>query len=111
MFDGDQAGIALGLRVFGIGYGMVMAGFGTAMFALAVAVTVRAVRRRMPFALTWWSFTFPVGTCVTGLAALGKGLDARGVEAASVVLFVALVAAWGLVAAMTVARRRELLAP
>ena len=111
VFDGDQAGIALGLRVFGIGYGMVMAGFGTAMFALAVAVTVRAVRRRMPFALTWWSFTFPVGTCVTGLAALGKGLDARGVEAASVVLFVALVAAWGLVAAMTVARRRELLAP
>jgi len=24
----------------------------------------------MPFALTWWSFTFPVGTCVTCTIAL-----------------------------------------
>ncbi|MET9199817.1 TDT family transporter [Gordonia sp. NPDC003585] len=111
VFTDEQAYIAQGLRVFGIGYGMAMAGFGVAMFALAVAVTVRAVRRRMPFAITWWSFTFPVGTCVTGLAALGKVLHAAPIEALSVVLFVALVGAWTLVASMTVVHRRAVLAP
>ena len=37
---------------------------------IAALLTVRARRQSMGFALTWWSFTFPVGTCVTGTSQL-----------------------------------------
>ncbi|MEE4022303.1 TDT family transporter [Gordonia sp. PKS22-38] len=101
VFTGAQAPIATGLAVFGIVVGLAMGGFGVAMFALATAVTVRAVRRSLPFALTWWSFTFPVGTCVTGLLALGAALDAAPIRALGEMLFVVLVAAWATVAVRT----------
>lgn len=102
VFTGEQAPIAVGLAVFGIVYGLVMGGFGVAMFTLAVAVTVRTVRRGLPFALTWWSFTFPVGTCVTGLCALGFALDSTPIRDLGAALYVVLLAAWVTVAARTV---------
>ena len=71
--------------------------------ALAAAITVRTARRGLPFALTWWSFTFPVGTCVTGTTALAARSQADMLRVASVVLFALLLAAWLIVAARTVA--------
>ncbi len=71
--------------------------------ALAAAITVRTARRGLPFALTWWSFTFPVGTCVTGTIALAARSQADVLRVASVVLFGLLLAAWLVVAARTVA--------
>ncbi|MFD1658038.1 C4-dicarboxylate ABC transporter, partial [Streptomyces caeni] len=32
----------------------------------------RPAGRGMGFAMTWWAFTFPVGTCVTGAEALAR---------------------------------------
>ena len=72
----------------------------------AAAITVRtALRNRpggLPFALTWWSFTFPVGTCVTGTIVLAARSHAGALEAASVVLYGLLVFAWLVVGARTV---------
>ena len=68
---------------------------------LAAAVTVRTARRGLPFALTWWSFTFPVGTCVTGTIALAARSDADVLRAALVILYALLVAARLVVAART----------
>ena len=62
--------------------------------ALAAAITVRTARRGLPFALTWWSFTFPVGTCVTGTIALAVRSGADVLRVASVVLFALVLAAW-----------------
>lgn len=101
VFTGSQASIVLGLKVFGVVYGLAMGGFGAAMFVLATCLTVRAIRRGLPFALTWWSFTFPIGTCVTGLAALGVALDATFIRGAADVLYVVLVVAWAVVATRT----------
>ncbi|MFW0796234.1 TDT family transporter [Gordonia sp. CPCC 205515] len=101
VFTGDETAIALGLKVFGIVYGLAMGGFGCAMFTLATCLTVRAFRRGLPFALTWWSFTFPIGTCVTGLAALGVALNASVIHGAADVLYVVLVVAWAVVATRT----------
>ena len=42
---------------------------------MAAALTRRAAKRKMGFALTWWSFTFPVGTCVTGTSQLAVHTD------------------------------------
>lgn len=101
VFTGSEAPIVMGLKVFGIIYGLAMGGFGCAVFTLATCLTVRAFRRGLPFALTWWSFTFPIGTCVTGLSALGVALGANPIRGAADVLYVVLVIAWGVVAART----------
>ena len=62
----------------------------------------RADRHRgLPFALTWWSFTFPVGTCVTGTIALAARSHAEALRGASVVLYAFLLLAWLVVAART----------
>jgi C4-dicarboxylate transporter/malic acid transport protein len=94
---------AAGAAVFALLYGVPTWGFAMMWLVLAAAVTVRTVRRGLPFALTWWSFTFPVGTCVTGTIALAARSDADALRAASVILYALLVAAWLVVAARTVA--------
>jgi C4-dicarboxylate transporter/malic acid transport protein len=102
VFVGKQAVVATGLHVFGIAYGFAMGGFGILMFALAALLTLHAARRGLSFSLTWWSFTFPVGTCVTGATALGTAAGISTVHAMAVVLYVVLLMAWTTVAAHTV---------
>ena len=51
-------------------YGIPVSGFTLLWTALAAAVTIHTARDQLPFALTWWSFTFPIGTVVTGTSAL-----------------------------------------
>ena len=92
-----------GRGVFALLYGVPTWGFAMMWLALAAAITVRTARRGLPFALTWWSFTFPVGTCVTGTIALAARSQADVLRVASVVLFALLLAAWLIVAARTVA--------
>ena len=71
---------------------------------LAAAITLRTARSAggLPFALTWWSFTFPVGTCVTGTIALATRSHDLVLQDWSVVLYVLLVVAWLGVAVRTV---------
>ncbi|OKI41500.1 C4-dicarboxylate ABC transporter [Streptomyces sp. CB03578] len=86
---------------FAVVYGVPVMGFALLWLALSAAMLVRAARRGMGFAMTWWALTFPVGTCVTGAAALARhtGLTAFAWLAAA--LFLALVTAWLLAAAHT----------
>ena len=89
------------MGVFAILYGVPVWGFAVLWIALATALTVRTLRRGMPFALTWWSLTFPVGTFVTGTTQLAvhTGLPAFGVAAA--IAYVGLLGTWCLVAVQT----------
>lgn len=79
---------------FAVLYGVPVMGFALLWLALSAAMVVRAVRRGMGFTMTWWGFTFPVGTCVTGAAGLARhtGLDAFAWLA--VALYALLVTAW-----------------
>lgn len=92
---------AAGLRLFGIAFGFVMGGFGALMFTLSASLTVHAARAGLGFSLTWWSFTFPVGTCVTGATALGTSVGSTAVDAVAVGLYVVLLGSWVTVAAHT----------
>lgn len=94
---------AAGAGVFALLYGVPAWGFAMMWLALAVAVTVRTARQGLPFALTWWSFTFPVGTCVTGTISLALRCHSDVLRGASVLLFGLLLAAWLVVASRTVA--------
>ncbi|MGA9871755.1 MAG: TDT family transporter [Rhodococcus sp. (in: high G+C Gram-positive bacteria)] len=106
VFTGDQATIARGLHAFGVGYGLVVAVVGAVVFAVAVAATTRAARNGLTFSLTWWSFTFPIGTCVTGATALWTSLGATPAGGAAHVMAIALygllLTAWVVVATRTV---------
>jgi len=86
---------------FGVVYGVPVWGFAVLWAALAAALTVRAARQRLPFSLTWWSFTFPVGTCVTAASGLALHTGADAFRWAAVALYVILVAAWVVVSVRT----------
>ncbi|SNY64992.1 TDT family transporter [Paractinoplanes atraurantiacus] len=89
------------LRLLGVVFGVPVWGFALLWMALATAITVRAARERLPFTLTWWSFTFPVGTCVTGTSALATHTGSAMLAAAAVLLYAGLLAAWAVVATRT----------
>ncbi|MFE3140315.1 TDT family transporter [Streptomyces scopuliridis] len=89
--DAPYAG-ALG--AFAVVYGVPVMGFALLWLALSAALVVRAVRRGMRFTMTWWAFTFPLGTCVTGAAGLGRHTGLVALEWLAVALFALLVTAW-----------------
>jgi C4-dicarboxylate transporter/malic acid transport protein len=92
-----------GAAVFALLYGVPTWGFAMLWLCLAAAMTIRTVRRGMAFGLTWWSFTFPVGTCVTGTISLAVRTHSVALHWASIGLFALLAAAWLVVAARTAA--------
>ena len=96
-----SAPYSTGAAVLALLYGLPVWGFAMLWLALAAALTIRTAQRSLPFALTWWSFTFPVGTCVTATAALAARSHDDALRTASVILYVLLVAAWLTVAART----------
>ena len=73
----------------------------TTELGLATLLTVHTLRRGMPFALTWWSLTFPVGTFVTGTTQLAMHTGLMAFRVAAVVAYVCLLGTWILVAVRT----------
>ncbi|MGZ4487586.1 MAG: SLAC1 family transporter, partial [Nocardioides sp.] len=91
---------------WGLGYGLPVWGAALAWAAYAGRATWRAVRAGLPFAMSWWSFTFPLGTLVTGTSALAAATGARPFTLAAPLLYAALVAVWGAVADRTLGHVR-----
>ncbi|GGF19136.1 TDT family transporter [Williamsia phyllosphaerae] len=106
-FTGTHAYVATGLHTAGMYYGIVVGIIGVVAFTLSVTITARAAYTGLPFSLTWWSFTFPVGTCVTGATALGTATGIGAIHDVAIVLYVLLFCAWAVVAARTVAAIRS----
>jgi len=88
-------------QALGLVYGLPVWGFAMMWAALAIAITVRTARQHLPFSLTWWSFTFPVGTVVTGTSGLAVHSDDTFFTVAAVLFFLCLVTAWATVAVRT----------
>jgi C4-dicarboxylate transporter/malic acid transport protein len=101
--DAIHSPYAGALRAMGVVYGVPVWGFAMLWLAVAAAITRRAAREHLPFSLTWWSFTFPVGTVVTGTSVLAASTHASFLKYASVALYALLVTAW-LTAATRTAR-------
>ncbi|WP_406433851.1 TDT family transporter [Streptomyces sp. NBC_00631] len=93
---------AAGFGLLAVLYGVPVLGFALLWLALAAAHVVRARRQGMRFAMTWWAFTFPVGTCVTGAAALGRHTGLAAYHWLAVGLYAVLVAGWSAAASGTV---------
>ncbi|MEU3839875.1 TDT family transporter [Streptomyces sp. NPDC028635] len=91
-----------GFEVFAVLYGVPVTGFALLWLCLAGAHVVRARRRGMGFTMSWWAFTFPVGTCVTGAEALGRHTGLVAFDALAAGLYTLLIAGWLAAAAGTV---------
>jgi C4-dicarboxylate transporter/malic acid transport protein len=103
-----------GFQALGLVYGVPVWGFAMMWLALATMITVRTARAGLPFGLTWWSFTFPVGTVVTGTSGLAALTGLVVLQVAAGLLFALLVMAWATVLVRTlhgVYTGRLLLAP
>lgn len=84
-------------------YGIPTWGFAMLWLSVAALIALRTARGGMPFGLTWWSFTFPVATVVTGTSGLADATGLAVLEVLAGALFAALVVAWVAVAVRTVA--------
>jgi C4-dicarboxylate transporter/malic acid transport protein len=93
--------IAAPMNAFSVLYGVPVWGFAVLWIALAAALTVRTLLHGMPFALTWWSLTFPVGTFVTGTAQLAAHTHLPAFKVAAAVAYAGLLFTWVLVAIRT----------
>ncbi|MFD9700194.1 TDT family transporter [Lentzea sp. NPDC059081] len=91
-----------GQVAFAVLHGTATWGFALLWLAFATVVTVRTARRGLPFALTWWSFVFPLGTLVTGSSALGARVGSPMFTVVADVLYGVLVLAWVVVGVRTV---------
>ena len=77
-------------------------GFGAWWFLVVLLLLVRYLRRgRLPFAVGWWAFTFPLGAFTTATLALAHGWKSGLLENIGAALFVLLVVFWVVVAART----------
>ncbi|MEU7113903.1 TDT family transporter [Streptomyces sp. NPDC046182] len=85
---------AHGFTAFAVLYGVPVMGFALLWLALAGAMVLRARRQGMGFAMTWWAFTFPVGTCVTGAEGLAQHTGLGAYHWLAIALYVFLVGAW-----------------
>ncbi|MFF4727780.1 TDT family transporter [Streptomyces mirabilis] len=101
-----------GFGMLAVLYGVPVLGFALLWLGLAGALVARARRQGMGFAMTWWAFTFPVGTCVTGAESLARHTGLVAFDWLAVALYALLVAAWCVAAARTARGlvSRELLA-
>ena len=93
--------LASGMGIFAILFGVPVWGFSVLWIGLATALTVRTARQGMPFALTWWSLTFPVGTFVTGTTQLAIHTELPAFRYAAAIAYIGLLATWCLVAVRT----------
>ena len=93
--------LAEDMNAFAILYGVPVWGFAVLWIALATALTVRTLRRGMPFALTWWSLTFPVGTFVTGTSQLARHSHLPAFKVAAAIAYAGLLFTWLLVTVRT----------
>jgi C4-dicarboxylate transporter/malic acid transport protein len=94
---------ATALQTFGVIYGLPVWGFAVLWAVLAGAITVRTATEHLPFSLTWWSFTFPIGTCVTGTSGLALHTGADLFRDLATAFYLCLVGAWLLVGTRTAA--------
>src|SRR4051812_399732 len=96
-----NSSMASDMNTFAVLYGMPVWGFALLWICLAMSLTVRTLRRGMPFALTWWSLTFPVGTFVTGTTQLANHTGLPAFHVAAAIAYAGLLFTWGLVTVRT----------
>jgi tellurite resistance protein TehA-like permease len=96
--------LAAALKPFAVLYGVPVLGFAMIWLLMALLIVAEAVKKGLPFALTWWAFTFPVGTCVTGATGLWRHTGLTSYAWLACGLYALLVGFWAVTAFHTARR-------
>jgi tellurite resistance protein TehA-like permease len=88
----------------GLAYGIVVWGFAAYWLVMAIALTLRTARTKLPFALGWWAFTFPVGVLTAATYSLSTLTASPFFRIAGLLLLILLASLWTLVAIATTRR-------
>jgi C4-dicarboxylate transporter/malic acid transport protein len=82
--------------------GLLLWGFGVWWLLMAAILTLTAARRgELPFALSWWSFTFPLGAFVAASWRLGNQLALAPLVAVGAAAMLLLAVLWSVTLART----------
>lgn len=92
--------VAQGLGLIG---GLVVWAYGAWWLAMAAAMTVAHLPRRLPFNMGWWGFTFPFGVFILATNALAEQTHLPAFALAGQGLTLVFVALWLVVALRTLA--------
>jgi C4-dicarboxylate transporter/malic acid transport protein len=94
----------LGVTARGVGLigGLLLWGYGLWWAAMAALFTVRYLRAGLPFNLSWWGYTFPLGVFAVATLRLATVLPVPAIGAIGAALVLTLALLWGLVAVRTV---------
>ncbi|KJZ79299.1 hypothetical protein HIM_01450 [Hirsutella minnesotensis 3608] len=87
------------LYVLGVFLGLVMWGFALVWVAFALISLVTT--QSFPFNMGWWGFTFPLGVWATCASMLAVNLDSTFFKVATMIISMAVLLLWLLVAART----------
>ena len=85
--------------ILGFFVALIMWGFGLVWFVFALATIAQA--RPFPFNMGWWGFTFPLGVYAVSTITIGVEMPSRFFRVLGVVLSVAVILLWVVVAAGT----------
>ncbi|KAF1957977.1 putative C4-dicarboxylate transporter/malic acid transport protein [Byssothecium circinans] len=88
------------LHVIGFGFALIMWGFGLVWLVFAICSIVN--RRRFPFNIGWWGFTFPVGVFATATLLFGEEMPSTFFRVMGTILSVCVMLIWIVVAYKTV---------
>jgi C4-dicarboxylate transporter/malic acid transport protein len=94
--------VAATAQAVGVLGGVLMWGFGLWWLLLATLITIRYFRSAVPFNLSWWGYTFPLGVYAVVTLRLATILRLAFFEVFGVVLAVGLAAVWTVVMARTI---------
>jgi C4-dicarboxylate transporter/malic acid transport protein len=87
------------IYVLGYMMGLIMWGFGLIWLGLAVATLL--TRRRIPFNMGWWGFTFPLGVFASSTTTLAAETPSAAFRVLAMIFSLSVVALWLLVAVRT----------
>ncbi len=72
-------------------------GFGLWWFLLVIAMTLHYIRRlKLPYALSWWAFIFPLGAFVSSSISLSKALNISLIHTIGFLLYLLLLSLWSI---------------
>ena len=83
-------------------FGLLFWGFGIWWVVMAILLTLHYIRRlSLPYAMSWWAFTFPLGAYVAASHLTAQRLGIKLVDYIGFVLYILLFALWAVTATRT----------
>lgn len=82
---------------------LMLVGFGLWWLCMAIMMTLMSLRNKeLPFALSWWAFTFPLGALTLALQRLGGEIGFGALQTTAFVTWILLVCLWSVVLVNTI---------